>query len=249
MKNSFLRLVAGLSNELMEQPNATSEQLKYGTTGDEFKPLAEITLPDVRQKAWVLIQPNGTRNIQLQDLHEEVSRLNLNSTVPEGVRTGFDTARSLFVYSWFVYRFQTVAELQAYATLEFALGKRLELEGAGHIQNLSNRLNCAVSRGWLRAEGIRIYRQTAEQRKRHAESQEQFFTEFLKHEKGWQNPDPRTESEHAADYLRNLTGGIPRLRNPVAHGRPMLHSGAALTLEICCDLINQLFPEKSPGQL
>jgi hypothetical protein len=228
----------------MERPNITPGELKYGSTADEFKPLAEVLLSDVRQKFWARLQSDGTfRGIQMEDLHKRMSELNLNSTVPEGVRTGFDTARNLFLYSWFVYRFQTVAELQAYATLEFALGKRLEAEGAGHILNLSPRLNFAVQKGWLRADGVRIYRQKAESRKRYAQEQEEFFREFLKNEKGWQNPDPRTEAEHAADYLRNLTGGIPKLRNSVAHGNPMLHGGAALTLEICRDLINQLFPE------
>jgi len=230
----------------MHDTIAKQHDSKYGTTADEFKPLSEVMLSDVRQKCWARLQSDGTfRGIQLEDLHKRMSELTLNSTVPEDVRTGFDTARSLFLYSWFVYRFQTVAELQAYATLEFALGKRLAAEGAGHIQNLSPRLNFAVQKGWLRADGVRIYRQKAVSRRRYAEEQEKFFKEFLKNEKGWQNPDPRTETEYAADYLRNLTGGIPRLRNSVAHGNPMLHGGAALTLEICRDLINQLFPEQS----
>ncbi|HYG35621.1 MAG TPA: hypothetical protein VEC99_12595 [Clostridia bacterium] len=219
-------------------------EFKYGTNGDGFKPLAEVLLSDVRQTFWARFQADGTsRGIQLEDLHKRMSELNLNSTVPEAVRTGFDTARNLFLYSWFVYRFQTVAELQAYATLEFALGKRLEAEGAGHIKNLSPRLNFAVDKGWLRADGVRVYQQKAESRKRYAEGQAKFFREFLKHENGWQDPDPQTEAGRAADYLRNLTGGIPKLRNSVAHGTPMLRGGTALTLEICCDLINQLFPE------
>ncbi len=230
----------------MEKSNDIATEFKYGKNGDEFKPLAEVLLSDVRQTFWVRLQSDGTsRGVQLEDLHKRMSELNLNSTVPEDVRTGFDTARNLLLYSWFVYRFQTVAELQAYATLEFALGKRLQAEGSGHIKNLSPRLNHAVQKGWLRADGVRIYRQKSESRRRYAEEQEQFFKEFLKNEKGWQSPDPRTEAEHAADYLRNLTGGIPKLRNSVAHGNPMLHGGAALTLEICRDLINQLFPEKS----
>ncbi|HLP76819.1 MAG TPA: hypothetical protein VK327_07860, partial [Candidatus Paceibacterota bacterium] len=93
-------------------------------------------------------------------------------------------------------------------------------------------------------DGVRIYRQKSESRRRYAEEQERFFSEFLKHENGWQNPDPRSEEQRAADYLQNLIGGIPKLRNSVAHGNPMLHGGSSLTLEICCDLINQLFPEK-----
>lgn len=229
----------------MNASKEASSEFKYGTNGDGYKPLAEVLLSDVRQKFWVRILADGTtRGTQLEDLHKRMSEMNLNSAVPEDVCTGFDTARNLLLYSWFVYRFQTVAELQAYATLELALGKRLEQEGLGQIQNLAPRLNLAVQKGWLQADGVRIYRQRSESRKRYAEEQDKFFREFLKHEEVWQNPDPRTEEQHAADYLQNLVGGIPKLRNSVAHGNPMLHGGSALTLEICRDLINQLFPEK-----
>lgn len=229
----------------MNVAKETLNEFQYGTNGDGFKPFAEVSLSDVRQGFRVRILPDGsTRGIQLEDLHKRMSELKLNSSVPDDVRTGFDTSRNLFLYSWFVYRFQTVAELQAYATLELALGKRLKAEGSGRIKNLSPRLKFAVQKGWLRASGVRIYQQKSESRKRYAEEQEKFFSEFLKHEQGWQNPDPRSEEQHAADYLQNLIGGIPKLRNSVAHGNPMLHGGSALTLEICCDLINQLFPEK-----
>jgi hypothetical protein len=223
----------------------TLRKFKFGTNGDEFKPLAEVLLSDVRQKYWTEIQLNGTtRELQLDDLHKDMAKLELNSAVPREVRTGFDTARNLYLYSWFVYRFQTVAELQAYAALDLALGRRLEVEGVKTIRNLSPRLKFAVQKGWLRADGVRIYRQNSEIRKRHAERQDKFFREFLKHENGWQNPDPRSEEQHAADYIQKLIGGIPKLRNPLAHGSQMLHCGSEMTLEICCDLINQLFPEE-----
>ena len=231
---------------IMDKSNAATDELKYGTTGDGFKPLAEVMLPDVRQQFWARLQSDGTfRNVQLEDLHKRMSELTLNSTVAEEVRTGFDTARNLFLYSWFVNRFLTVAELQAYAALEFALGKRIAIEKAGHVRGLSRRFDLAVQKGWIRAEGVRRYRQVATHRKEYAKEQEQLFKEFLKAEDDWRNLDTRTEAEHASDYLRNLKDGIPRLRNSMAHGEPMLHGGAALTLEICCDLINQLFPEKT----
>ena len=36
--------------------------------------------------------------------------------------------------------------------------------------------------------------------------QDRFFREFLKHENGWQNPDPRSEEQQAVDYLEKLIG-------------------------------------------
>jgi hypothetical protein len=224
-------------------------EFKYGKSGDGFKPQAEVLLSDIRQTFWVIIERNGTtREFRFDDLYKRMSELTLNSTVPEDIRTGFDTARNLYLYSWFVYRFLTVAELQAYAAFEYALGKRIENESAGRVRGLNNRFDFAIKKGWLRAEGVRRYQQSAKRRKEFAEEQEQLYKDYLKHEDGWRSPDSRTEAEHAAEYLQNLKSGIPKLRNSIAHGNPMLHGRAGLTLEICCDLINQLFPEKANVQ-
>ena len=222
---------------------------KYGKNGDEFKPLNEMLLSDVRQTFWVKIQPDGsTREFRFDDLHKRVAELVLNSTVPEDVRTGFDTARNLYLYSWFVYRFLTVAELQAYAAFEYALGKRIEVENIGHVRGLKRRFDFAIQKGWLRADGVRRYRRSAKRRKEFIEEQERFHREYLKLEVSRQNPTLKTEDEYASDYLEGLKSAIPHLRNSIAHGTPMLAGGTVVTIEICCDLINQLFPEIPQGK-
>ena len=211
----------------------------------DFKSLDEVLLSDVRQKSWAIIEHNGViREARFKDLHKRMVGLTLNSTVPEDVRTGFDTARNLFLYSWFVYRFLPVAELQAHATLEYALGRRIAIEKAGRVNGLNKRFNLAVQRGWLRGEEIRRYQKMAVRRKEYEEYQKRFFKEMFRTGGEWLNPDTRSETEHAFAYLQSLNKTMPKLRNWVAHGTPMLNGGAALTLEICCDLINQLFPRK-----
>jgi len=228
----------------MERSDDTQEELKYGTTGDEFKPLDQIILPDVRQQSWGHLKPDGTiRKVQLADLHHRMSGVTVNSSAPQDVRTAFDTARNLFLYSWFVYRFVTVAELQAYAALEFALGRRIEIDKLSEVRGLARRFDLAIKRGWLRAEGIRRCQRSAVARKDYEETHGQLLREYLAAEGAVLNePNKKTEPEYAFEYLHNLKGSIPKLRNYVAHGEPMLHNGAAVTLEICCDLINQLFP-------
>ncbi|HEY2329989.1 MAG TPA: hypothetical protein VGI63_09285 [Verrucomicrobiae bacterium] len=223
-------------------------EFKFGKNGDEFKPFGEVLLSDVRQTFWVKIQPDGsTRPFQFDDLHKRMAVLVLNSTAPEDVRTGFDTARNLYLYSWFVYRFLTVAELQVYAAFEYALGKRIEIENVGRIHGLNKRFDFAVGKGWLQAEGIRRFQMSAKRRGKYAEEQERLYKKYLKPIGGWQNLDSKTEAEHASEYLHHLKIGIPKLRNSIAHGEPMLDGGTVLTIEICCDLINQLFPEKPTG--
>jgi hypothetical protein len=226
-----------------------TSEFKYGKNGDEFKPLNEVLLSDIRQTFWAIIQHDGTtRKICFDDLYKRMAELSLNSTVPEDVRTSFDTARNLYLYSWFVYRFLTVAELQVYTALEYALGKRIEIENIGRIRGLDNRFTFAIQKGWLRAEGVRRYQKAAKRRKEFAEEQGRLFKDGLRPEIDWRNPDTRTDAEHASDYLKNLKVGIPKLRNSIAHGEPMLDNRTALTVEICCDLINQLFPEKADSK-
>lgn len=228
----------------MNKLSDTTGELKCGTTGDGFKPLAEVMLPDVRHRWLVRLQSDGmVRNVGLEDLHKRMGQLILNSTVPEDVCTGFDTARNLFLYSWFVYRFRTVAEIQAYATLDFALGQRIEIEKAGQIQGLGRRFALAIQKGWFRAEMIRPFQRAAERRKDYDETYGRPLREYLASQGVTLNKNEKTEAEHAFEYLAHLKKGLPMLRNSVAHGEPMLVGGTVITLEICCDLINQLFPE------
>jgi len=47
----------------------------------------------------------------------------------------------------------------------------------------------------------------------------------------------------ASQYCATLQKTIPMLRNCLAHGDSMLHEHGALTVRICAELINQLFPK------
>lgn len=210
-----------------------SDELKYGNAADVFKPLSDVMLPDPRQKGFVVLGPYDAsfRDIRLEDYHKELSEITLNSSVPEDVRIGFDTARNLCLYSWFVYRFQPVAELQGYAVLEYALGKRMGPKNAEAKRGLSARLDFAIDEGWLRDEGLRQFQRMAGLRQEYAASHGGLIN---------LNESNTTTFD---TYVRQLKGPISRLRNSLAHGNPMLHPNAAHTLEICCDLINQLFPE------
>lgn len=217
-------------------------QITYGTTGDELKPFHEVMLPDVRQQHWCLIDPEvGIQQNTLEKFHRRVSELQLNRSVPEEIRISFDTARNLFIYSWFVYRFTTVAQFHAYATLELALRMRMKQENKGRKGMLKSRLDFAIKRRWLKAEEIRIFKYALKLRK------QQVYSQFLS-----RNPieNAKADDQESRDYLKRLTVAIPKLRNTIAHGEPMLAGGSYLTLEICRDLINQLFPTTTtaPGQ-
>jgi len=47
------------------------------------------------------------------------------------------------------------------------------------------------------------------------------------------------------DYLPILLEALPGIRNAYAHGSDMLHNQVLGTLELVCEILNQLFPKSS----
>lgn len=192
---------------------------------DTLKLFDELFEPDLRQKYFALVNRNTgeTRPITLRDKHEAVKAISLTQDVPEEIREHFDTARNLLVYSWFVYRFNQVAELHAFASLEFALKTKCGDSPKG----LKKRLERAVERGWIMDSGFRYYRPGA-------------VEDLPGDEADSGNPDTKDVQE----YCKTLVETMPFIRNELAHGSRMLHSNGLTTLAIVADLINQLFERK-----
>lgn len=117
---------------------------------EELKELKEITVPDSRTLGFVLVnrETGQKRALGIEDLHEEVESITLDEKVPEEVRSQFNVARNLCLYSWFCYAFHNVACLKAYTTIEMAL--RLRLGKAEGASTLTPMLKEAVSKGFLK---------------------------------------------------------------------------------------------------
>lgn len=210
-------------------------------SGDYFRLLADVSEPDPRWRGLVRIDTHPPRPATLTERHAALSELTLCDAVPDELTVQFDTARNLLLYSWHVYRFIPVAELQAYRTVEMALRLRFAIgpatESKRHKQKrkqppkLSELLNRAVSEGLLRDEGFRQHRRIREW--------QQFYKEEM--QAAGLDGDPIEVRTDLQTYVKALTDTIPTLRNDLAHGSCTLHAGGLLTVEICCDLINQLF--------
>lgn len=100
----------------MEPVNA-ADQLRDAITALE---------PDDSARMTVAIRSGGTVSmVTLEERHAGVSGFELTLAVPLAIRVHFETAKNLYLYAWFVYRFYPVAEQQALGTLEFALRQRL----------------------------------------------------------------------------------------------------------------------------
>jgi hypothetical protein len=221
-----------------EREVTSNSKAKCGKTADGFKPFDEILLPDPRQHGFgVLAQTGQFRSQALEDFHKALSQIELHSNVPRDVQVAFDTARNLYLYSWFVYRFQTSADFQAYAALELALRTRINPQGDKESRKFLGLTAClkhALKNKWFADRKVRRYQRLLKATQEHAAS----YSGVLEF------GDPLKLPPDA--WVQRLEKSLPTLRNPLAHGRPLLMGGTLGTLEICCDLINQLFPAPEP---
>jgi GNAT superfamily N-acetyltransferase len=202
--------------------------------GEEFRQLVDIPLPDPRMENLVVPTAGGSfRPFELSDYHEDIARVQLCDYVPDKVWTHFETARNLAPFSWFVYRFQSVAEMQALASLELALRERCRKEGIGTRMSLNQLLRHAASGKWVNAEGLSAYQELCWR-------QRQFLESTAIHFVDQRGRPPLADFD---EYLQQLAWLLPRLRNEWAHGSTMLLGQSIRILKLCADLINQLFDE------
>lgn len=192
---------------------------------EALKPLSQVTEPDVRQSFFVALDcTTGTsRPFTIEDFHRRAASIELHAGVPEKIRSHFETARNLILYSWFFYPFNVTAELAAYTTVEFALRTKFN----DRKTRFKTLLKQAVDAGLITDHGFTVPTRNAADIREHNEGVPAEF----------QIPEPTLLRE----YSDNLTRSIPYLRNELAHGTNMLHDHGAFTVRICAELINQLF--------
>lgn len=188
---------------------------------EKLKLLKDILEPDVRQKYFSRInfRTGEAKEKTLEDIYYDVECVTLSCKVPQAISDHFETAKNLFVYSWFVYPFNVVAELQAYSSLEFAIREKT----GDRKTAFSRLLKKIVDDGWLTDSDLS-------------------FNPLRK--EGTINSKSETQPEslqQSRDYCNILCETIPKLRNDLAHGSSTLHNNGLLALRICADLINQLY--------
>lgn len=119
---------------------------------EEFKKFEDITQPDERNLFFVVYN-NDTgeqRTLSLEDIYRSVDTVILKDSVPEDIRSQFNVAKNIAIYSWYSYSFHQVADLKAYATVEAAL--RLSLQK--QKESLKELLKIALKRGMLKDSGF-----------------------------------------------------------------------------------------------
>ena len=137
---------------------------------DRLKPLLHVSTPDPRNTLYVKVDlaSGAVSPMGLADHHATICACILHEGVPEEIAVQFETVKNIYLYSWFVYRFFTVAEHHAYACLELALRERLKNEiAAGKIGSkrpgLRRLLSFAADHHLIKNEGFATWRDRANQ--------------------------------------------------------------------------------------
>lgn len=220
---------------------------------DALRTPEQAIRPDARYDSFAVIDAEQVRKVNLTDRHEAISGFVLNPTVPVSVRIHFETAKNLYLYGWFVYRFHPVAEQQALASLEFGLRERLEqiggtARGSAKRSGLAGLLKQARMKGLIRNDLLRGRLHWATERAR-ARYRYGLFEEMNRTgamEMTFDDSSVQPTQEYLNhDWIAIFIESLPLIRNTYAHGSGILYPSVLRTFDIVCDLINQLYPEGS----
>ena len=123
---------------------------------EKLRPAEHICEPDPRNTniAWVDKATGAIRPAKASDFYDAVTAFSLHAGVPEDIVQHFETVKNLYLYSWFIYRFGPVAELESLACLEFALRERLKGKTKSKNPTLRPLMNLAVKNRLIRNEGF-----------------------------------------------------------------------------------------------
>jgi hypothetical protein len=222
-----------------------------------LRPLEYVCEPDPRQRHFVDMNPvtSASRPITLNDCHEDVSQIGLNASVPRDIVVQFETAKNLYLYAWFIYRFYPVAEHQVFACLELALrmryGKEIQSKKSKD-KNLKSKqpmlralLRYAIDKGDIKNEGFRKWHESVELRARERyerEKADEMEAKKLDQIELNYSKIVITDVDRNLDYVNILLETLPELRNHYAHGTLMLHNAVLKTIELVSEIINQIYP-------
>lgn len=199
------------------------------TSLEALKPFAEVGEPDSRRLGWSILNhaTGEIRPLQFVDHYRAIEGITLDDYVPESIRTLFNTARNVLVYSWHVYRFTVVAELQAYSTLEFALRERMGIGGNSDGPGLARLLKRAAREGLLSDDTFAAMR---------SHPQWPVIT-------GNSLIDANSDRQvvEARGHVVILSEALPMLRNTLAHGSSSVWPDALSTFRLIAVAINWMY--------
>ncbi|WP_443112867.1 hypothetical protein [Herbaspirillum seropedicae] len=188
----------------------------------------------------------------LPERYQQIRSFSLSSFVPEPIQVHFETAKNLYLYAWFVYRFHMVAEQHAFSTLELALRERLTQIGSinrdsDRLPGLSGMLKLARSKDLISNErliGRKNWALKIARNRYKNEEMRRMIEEGVSQLVIDENLAVPTVEEFGFDWINHFIRHIPIQRNSHAHGTTSLYPNVLWTFEIVAELTNQLFSEQ-----
>ncbi len=93
-----------------------------------FKHASELRAPDPYFSGAA-----GLVGSTLEALHDDMRKLQLPTSIPDGVRRSHDALRHAYIYSYFSYDLLTLAAAQTFPCLELALRERIGIQFSGRV--------------------------------------------------------------------------------------------------------------------
>jgi len=219
--------------------------------------------PDFLQELNEVCKKDERIRHSLEARHEVISGYSLHAGVPLKVREVYDVARNLYLYGWYVYRFNNVAESQAFKALEYCLKERIgeneirkyvkerkktHLDTTGKRINLNKGLKLYIEycrdkklifNNGFSAWYNKLYNDACEKYKMQKlkEMREQNLDEIELDYSEVHISDETTDYDH----IQHLIDNANKIRNIYAHGTSMLHPNVLYTFEMVSEFINQLY--------
>lgn len=208
--------------------------------------------PDSRTHFFVKYDMNTgeTSPRVINNQYEAIACFELNDAVPKDVAIHFETAKNLYLYAWFVYRFYPVAEQQALASLEFALRERfpdfVKEQERKRGFGLKKLMSYAIENNHIRNEAFSTRERWAWKRAemRHSfERMQEMMAAGIESMEVDRSDVVVTQDDLDCDWLKIFRETIPKIRNNYAHGSAHLMPTGLHTFEMVVELINQLYPK------
>lgn len=205
----------------------------------------------------------------LEDRHRAIGKYSLHAGVPIKIREVYDVSRNIYLYGWYVYRFNNVAESQAFGALEYCLKERIgDIEIRDYIKERKKTYKEETGKRLNLNKGLKLYIEYCRDKqlisndgfsawhdKSCADAREKYIFEKLNEmiekdleEIGLDYSDIQV-ADDAPDYdhVQHLIDTANKVRNIYAHGTSMLHPNVLYTFEMVSEFINQLYPIGSDG--
>ncbi len=116
---------------------------------EQFKDFNEIIEPDVRN-GFVKYDLKKSTSIKVtqKEIYNIIEKNSLSSTVPEDVKSYFNTIRNLCIYAWYYYPFYTTANFLFSTAIEMALRIKFNDKETA----FKNLIKKAIKQGLIRNE-------------------------------------------------------------------------------------------------